>query len=103
MATRKTPRRLTKKAFLEQATRGALSTDRVLADLVAELHGYEQKYGMRSEISYALIAGTPAEDHPDFLQWAMCYRSYFRAVQAKFPLKDLTAYVVLASTPGAGA
>jgi hypothetical protein len=94
MAARKTTKRLTKKAFLEHATRGALSTDRVLADLVAELQGYEQKYGMRSEIFYALIAGTPAEDHPDFLQWAMCYRSYFRTVQAKFPLKELTAYAV---------
>jgi hypothetical protein len=94
MAVRKTTKRLTKKAFLEQATRGVLSTDRVLADLVTELQGYEQKYGMRSEIFYALIAGTPAEDHPDFLQWAMCYRSYFRAVQAKFPLKELAAYAV---------
>jgi hypothetical protein len=94
MAARKTTKRLTKKAFLAQATSGALSTDSVLADLVAELQHYEQKYGMRSEVFYALIAGTPAEDHPDFLQWAMCYRSYFRAVQAKFPLKELTAYAV---------
>lgn len=94
MAIRKTIKRLTKKAFLAQATSGALSTDHVLANLLAELQGYEQKYGMRSEIFYALIAGTPAEDHPDFLQWAMCYRGYFRAVQAKFPLKELTAYAV---------
>lgn len=94
MPTRKSAKRLTKKAFLEQATSGALSADRVLADLVAELQGYEQKYGMRSEVFYALIAGTPAEDHPDFLQWAICYRSYFRAVQTKFPLKELAAYAV---------
>ena len=65
-----------------------------LVKLVEELQRYEQKYGMRSEIFYALIAGTPAEDHPDFLQWAMCYRSYFRTVQAKFPLKELAAYAV---------
>jgi hypothetical protein len=23
-----------------------------------------------------LIPGTPAEDHPDFLEWAICYRSF---------------------------
>jgi hypothetical protein len=82
MSTRKLTKRLTKKMFLEKVARGALSADRVLSALVAELQGYEQKYGMWSEIFYALIAGTPAEDHPDFVQWAMCYRSYFRAVQA---------------------
>ncbi len=94
MPTRRLTKRLTKKTFLEKVARGALSADRVLADLVAELQGYEQKYGMRSEIFYALIAGTPAEDHPDFVQWAMCYRSYFRAVQVKFPVKELGAYAV---------
>jgi hypothetical protein len=94
MAPRKTVKRTTKKEFLEKVTHGALSADRVLAKLVEELQRYEQKYGMRSEIFYALIVGTPAEDHPDFLQWAICYRSYFRTVQAKFPLKELTAYAV---------
>lgn len=94
MATRKSTKRLNKKTFLAQAMSGALSADRVLADLAAELQSYEQKYGMRSEIFYALIAGTPAEDHPDFIQWAMCYRSYFRTVQAKFPFKELAAYAV---------
>lgn len=94
MATRKSTKRLNKKTFLAQAMSGALSADRVLADLAAELQSYEQKYGMRSEIFYALIAGTPAEDYPDFIQWAMCYRSYFRTVQAKFPFKELAAYAV---------
>jgi len=94
MAPRKTAKRITKKEFLEKVTHGALSADRVIAKLVEELQRYEQKYGMRSEIFYALIVGTPAEDHPDFLQWAICYRSYFRTVQAKFPLKELTDYAV---------
>jgi len=85
VAPRKTAKRITKKEFLEKVTRGALSTDRVIAKLVEELQCYEQKYGMRSEIFYALIVGTPAEDHPDFLHWAICYRSYLRTMQAKFP------------------
>ena len=94
MAARKIVKRMTKKEFLKKVTRGTLSADRVIAKLVEELQRYEQKYGMRSEIFYALIVGTPAEDHPDFLQWAICYRSYFRTVQAKFPLKELAAYAV---------
>jgi len=49
---------------------------------------------MRSEIFYALIVGTPAEGHPDFLHWAITYRSYFRAFHAKFPLKELAHYGV---------
>lgn len=85
---------MTKKEFLKKVTQGTLSADSAMAKLVQELQRYEQKYGMRSEIFYALIVGTPAEDRPDFLQWAMCYRSYFRTVQAKFPLKELAAYAV---------
>jgi hypothetical protein len=38
---------------------------------------------MRSEVFYQLIVGTPAEDHPDFIGWAICYRSYFRTLRAK--------------------
>lgn len=85
---------MTKKEFLEKLTRGTLTVDHVIAKMVEELQRYEQKYGMRSEVFYALIAGTPAEDHPDFLQWAICYRSYFRAFQAKFPIKELARYAV---------
>ena len=54
----------------------------------------DPKYGMRSEVFYALIPGTPAEDQPDFLNWAICQRSYFRALQSKFPLKELSRYAI---------
>jgi hypothetical protein len=94
MAARKTTRRITKKEFVKRVTRGSLSTNEVIGKLLDELQRYERKYGMRSEIFYALIPGTPAEDHPDFLQWAICYRSYFRALQGKFPLKKLSHYAV---------
>ena len=94
MAVRRTPKRISKKEFVEQISRGALTTDQVIGKMVDELQGFERKYGMRSEVFYALIPGTPAEDHPDFLQWAICYRSYFRTLQAKFPFKELARYAV---------
>jgi hypothetical protein len=77
------PKRLTKQEFLQQALHGQLTSDRALARLTEQLHEYEKKYQMRSEVFYKLIVGTPAEDQPDFLAWAICYRSYFRAVQAQ--------------------
>jgi len=94
MAVRRTLKHMTKKEFLKKVTHGTLSADQVIGKMVDELQRYERKYGMRSEVFYALIPGTPAEDHPDFLQWAICYRSYFRALQAKFPLKELASYAV---------
>jgi hypothetical protein len=94
MAKRKTIRRMTKKEFVKTLARGTLSADRVIGNMVDELQRYERKYGMRSEVFYALIPGTPAEDQPDFLNWAICYRSYFRALQSKFPLKELAHYAV---------
>ena len=94
MAARKSAKRMTKKEFLKKVTHGTFSSDHATAKIVVELQRYEQKYRMRSEVFYALIVGTPAEDHPDFLQWAICYRSYFRALQAKFPLKELAGYAV---------
>ena len=94
MAARKIAKRMTKKEFLKKVTHGTLSSDHATAKIVAELQRYEQKYRMRSKVFYALIVGTPAEDHSDFLQWAISYRSYFRALQAKFPLKELAGYAV---------
>jgi hypothetical protein len=94
MAVRRTLKRMTKKEFLKKVTHGTLSADHVIGKLVDELQRFERKYGMRSEVFYALIPGTPAEDQPDFIQWAICYRSYFRALQAKFPVKELDSYAV---------
>jgi Rad3-related DNA helicase len=77
------PKRLTKREFLQRVLNGQLTSDRALARLTERLHEYEKKYKMRSEVFYKLIVGTPAEDQPDFLAWAICYRGYFRAVQAQ--------------------
>jgi hypothetical protein len=94
MAARNAPKRMSKREFVRRIRRGTLATDQAIGKLVDELQSYEQKYGIRSEVFYALIPGTPAEDHPDFLEWAICYRSYFRALQAKFPFKELAHYAV---------
>lgn len=66
-----------------------LSTDSAIAKLSEQLHGYEKKYNLRSEVFYKLIVGTPAEDTPDFIAWAMCYRSHFRTLQSKFSIKEI--------------
>jgi hypothetical protein len=94
MPGRKTRQRMSKKEFVKKISQGALSVDKVIGKMVDELQCYERKYGMRSEVFYALIPGTPAEEQPDFINWAICYRSYFRAFHSKFPLKDLTRYAV---------
>ena len=93
MTARKPPR-MSKKQFVKLVAAGTLSADQVIGKMVEELQLYERKYGMRSEVFYALIPGTPAEDQPDFLNWAICYRSYFRALQSKFPFKELSRYAV---------
>ncbi|HXF03942.1 MAG TPA: hypothetical protein VNM72_00825 [Blastocatellia bacterium] len=72
-------------------TKGSLPTDHALQELTERLHYYEKRYNMRSEVFYKLIVGTPAEDHPDFLSWAMCYRSYFRLLKTKFSLEEVLA------------
>ncbi|HXV48720.1 MAG TPA: hypothetical protein VEB61_07945 [Candidatus Binatia bacterium] len=94
MSSPRKPQRMTKKQFVKVVTRGTLSADQAIGKMVDELQSYERKCGMRSEIFYALIPGTQAEDQPDFLNWAICYRSYFRALQSKFPFKELSRYAV---------
>ena len=89
MRTVRKSKKLSKEDFLRKVTSGHLSTERAMAHLTEQLHQYEKKYNMRSEVFYQLIVGTPAEDHPDFLAWAMCYRSYFRTLKAKFSLEEV--------------
>lgn len=85
--TARKAKKWSKKEFLNRVMSGGLSTDRALTRLTEQLHQYERKYNMRSEVFYQLIAGTPAEDHPDFIAWAICYRSYFRTLKATDLLK----------------
>lgn len=83
--------KLSKQEFVEKISKLELSGDQAITELSEELQEYERKYGLRSEIFYKLIVGTPAEDTPDFISWGICYRSYFRLIQSKFSIEEITA------------
>jgi len=86
--------KLSQEQFIERVLSGELSRDQVLIHLTDTLHAFEKKYTMRSEVFFTVVVGTPAEDHPDFIAWAMCYRSYFRTLQSKFSLPVVTTNAV---------
>ena len=83
--------KMSKEEFVGKISNLELSEDRVISKLSEELQKYEKKYKLRSEIFYKLIVGTPAEDTPDFIAWAICYRSYFRTIQSTFSIEEITA------------
>jgi hypothetical protein len=83
--------KMSKNEFVKKIANFELSEDRAISKLSDQLQQYEKKYNLRSEIFYKLIVGTPAEDTPDFISWAMCYRSYFRIMQSKFSIEEITA------------
>lgn len=85
--------KMSKEKFIREISNLQLSTDTAIANLSKQLHEYEEKYNLRSEIFYKLIVGTPAEDTPDFIAWAMCYRSYFRILQSKFSVEEISTGV----------
>jgi len=86
--------RLTKEEFFKRVSTSSISEDQALNKLAEELHFYESKYKMRSEVFMNVIAGTPAEDTPDFLAWKSCYQSYFRLYRSKFAIEEITANAV---------
>ena len=83
--------KMSKDEFVGKIRNLELSEDRAISKLSEQLQQYEKKYKLRSEIFYKLIVGTPAEDMPDFISWAICYRSYFRIMQSKFSIEEITA------------
>jgi len=85
--------KMSKDELIGKVSNLELSADRAIAKLSEQLHGYEKKYNLRSEVFYKLIVGTPAEDTSDFIAWAMCYRGYFRTLQSKFSIKEITTGV----------
>ena len=85
--------KMSKEEFLEKVSCLELSESQAIKKLTEELHHYEKKYKMRSEIFFNVIVGTPAEDIPDFLAWASCYRSYFRLFQSKFDIKEIAGVI----------
>lgn len=94
MPTRKSSRKITKEQFLAEAMRRETDIEKVIDQIVKQLHAYERKYRMRSEIFFKLIVGTPVEDQPDFLDWAMCYREYFKVFQSQLNAESAAANVI---------
>lgn len=86
--------KMSKEEFIQKVSGLELSADKAIAKLSEQLYEYEKKYNLRSEIFYKLIVGTPAEDVPDFIAWAMCYRSYFRTLQSKLSLEEVGTGVI---------
>jgi hypothetical protein len=84
MTARKSSRKITKEQFLAEAMRHEPDRQKNIVDLIEQLHAYERKYRIRSEIFFKLLVGTPIEDQNDFLDWAVCYRQYFKIVQSQF-------------------
>lgn len=94
MSTAGKSMKMSKEAFIQKVSSRELSDDKTISKLAEELHQYEKKYNLRSEIFYKLIVGTPAEDLPDFIAWAICYRSYFRTLQARLSIEEVGAGVI---------
>jgi hypothetical protein len=87
MPKRKNLPKITKEQFLARVmSREEPDRGKIIKEILEELHAYEMKYRMRSEIFFKLIVGTPLEDQPDFLDWAMCYRGYFTMIQNEIVL-----------------
>ena len=87
-------RKMSKDEFNQRVSSLELSSNKAITKLSEQLHQYEKKYNLRSEIFYKIIVGTPAEDTPDFISWAMCYRTYFRTLKSKFSIEEVGNIVV---------
>ncbi|MBL7073663.1 hypothetical protein ISS37_00290 [candidate division KSB1 bacterium] len=94
MSTESKSRKMSKEEFTQKVNSLELSPDKAIAKLAEQLYKYEKKYNLRSEIFYKLIVGTPAEDTPDFIAWAICYRTYFRTLQSKLSIEEVGTGVV---------
>jgi hypothetical protein len=87
MPPRKSFRKITKEQFLAEAMRYEPDREKSVIGLIEQLHAYEKKYRMRSEIFFKLLVGTPLEDQNDFPDWATCYRQYFKIVQSQLSIE----------------
>jgi len=95
MPKRKKSPPLTKEQFLARVmSREEPDREKIIKDILEELHAFEMKYRMRSEIFFKFIVGTPLEDQPDFLDWGMCYREYLQIFQTQFSPEKIAADVL---------
>ena len=91
MPKRKNSPSITKEQFLARVMSHEPDLDKAIGELVEQLHAYEKKYRMRSEIFFKFIVGTPAEDQEDFLDLATCYRQYFKIAQFELSAEKAAA------------
>lgn len=89
MDTENSSIKMSKEELIQKLMKRDFSIDKSVAALADQLHAFEKKYNLRSEIFYKIIVGTPAEDSSDFIEWAICYRSYFRALQSKLSIEEV--------------
>jgi len=94
MRKQKASNKITKEQFLARVMSHEPDREKIVKEILQELHAYEMKYQMRSEIFFKLFAGTPLEDQPDFLDWAMCYRGYLQIFQSQFSPEKVAADVI---------
>lgn len=80
---------ISKNELIQKVSNCDFSIDKSVAKLADQLHSFEKKYNLRSEIFYKIIVGTPAEDSPDLIEWAICYRSYSRVLQSKLSIEGV--------------
>lgn len=67
-------------AFAAYVRQRQLPKAEVIKRVEQRLAAFEQKYGMTSEQFYRTIAGTPAEDEPEYVEWKIEYQSYMRLI-----------------------
>jgi hypothetical protein len=67
--------------FYQYVMQRQVSKAEAIKRVKQRLAEFEQKYGMTSEEFYRTIAGTPAEDEPDYLMWKMDYKAYLRLME----------------------
>lgn len=82
MAHQKDSSGITKKQVLAETIRFQQYREKTVDEIIHQLHVYEKKYRMRSEIFFRLFVGTPLEHQGEFLDWIACYRQYFRTLQS---------------------
>jgi replication initiation and membrane attachment protein DnaB len=66
--------------FYQYVMQRQVSKEEAIKRVKQRLAEFEQKYGMTSEEFYRTIAGTPAEDEVDFIEWKMEYQTYLELI-----------------------
>ena len=66
--------------FADYVMKRQVSKEEAIKRVKQRLAEFEHKYGMTSVEFYRTIAGTPAEDEVDFIEWKMEYQTYLELI-----------------------